>query len=140
MTLTEVYEYAENGNVEIDNVPLLCHNALIIDNNDGTYNIGINQSILKSSIDEKMAISHEIAHCMTDAFYNAYTPLNTKRMAEARAVRHQIKMLVPKEDLCVALMNGYTEIWELAEYFDVPDCFIIKAVEYYKEVLTYEKG
>ena len=43
-------------------------------------------------------------------------------------------MLIPHSDLKAAVLRGITEIWELAEYFDVPCEFMQKAAEYWQQV------
>ena len=42
-----------------------------------------------------------------------------------------IQKLVPVDELEDAISLGYSEPWELAEYFDVTEDFIKKAVCYY---------
>ena len=39
---------------------------------------------------------------------------------------------LPLEELQEAVNKGYTEIYELAEYFDVTEDFILTAIEIYK--------
>ncbi len=52
---------------------------------------------------------------------------------ERRADKQAIKMLVPRDELEDAVQCGYTELWELAEYFDVTEELMHKAVCWYKD-------
>jgi len=40
-------------------------------------------------------------------------------------------MLMPKDKVELAIRKGYTTRFELAEYFDVPEEFVQKALELY---------
>lgn len=101
--------------------------------------IGIDTDKLASAIEEKVCLAHEIGHCKTGSFYNIYTPLDNRRKHEYHADRWAIKKLIPKNELDEAVRCGMIELWELAEYFEVPESFMTKAVEYYK-VATGETG
>ena len=50
---------------------------------------------------------------------------------EYKANRWAIERYVPFDDLQTAFAHGYTERWQLAEYFDLPESFISKVLDYY---------
>ena len=52
--------------------------------------------------------------------------------SEHKAEKWAIKKLVPEDELQNAFKQGIVEPWNLAEYFNVTEDFIIKAVNYYK--------
>jgi Zn-dependent peptidase ImmA (M78 family) len=94
--------------------------------------IGIDTDKIDSTIEEKICLAHEIGHCMTGSFYNIYTPLDNRQKHEIRADRWAIKKLIPKNELDEAVHCGIIELWDLAEYFEVPESFMVKAIEFYK--------
>jgi hypothetical protein len=75
--------------------------------------------------------AHEMGHCMTDSFYEGYSPFEQRAKHEKSANEWAVKHLIPFDSLCNAVKNGYRESWELAEYFDVSAAFIQKAIELY---------
>jgi len=64
----------------------------------------------------------------------AQSKFETRERCEERAKRWTILSLIPEEELEKALKKGYTESWELAEYFDLPEDFVRKAVKYYRDI------
>ena len=51
---------------------------------------------------------------------------------ENKALRWQINILIPLSRLKEAIANGYTDIWDLADYFEVSEDFMRQAILYYK--------
>ena len=78
--------------------------------------------------DEKLKLTHELGHCCTGSFYNEYSACDIRQKCENRADRWAIKQLIAEEELDEAVANGHTEIWDLADYFDVTEEFMRKAV------------
>ena len=76
-------------------------------------------------------MAHELGHCSTGSFYNRHTPFDVRQCHENRADKWAIKKLVPVAELDQAVAAGYTEFWQLAEYFGVTEDFMKKAVCYY---------
>ncbi len=79
-----------------------------------------------------MHLAHEIGHCETLAFYNAYSPLEVREKHEKKADRWAASKLVPVRELTDALMHGVREIWDLAEFFNVTEEFMLKAIEIHR--------
>ena len=88
----------------------------------------------ENSIEEKEVLAHEMGHIETGSFYNFFSPFDIKAKHENKANKQAIKKLVPLDELKEALINGFTEIWQLAEYFDVSTIFMTKCIAYYKDV------
>ena len=68
---------------------------------------------------------------MTGSFYNEAATCDIRRKHENRADKWEIYELVPVSELDEAIAKGYTEIWDLAEYFGVTEDFMRKAVCWY---------
>lgn len=74
---------------------------------------------------------HEIGHCATGCTHKVSSQLDLIAKHEYKANRWAIEKYVPFEQLNLAMSNGYTEIWQLSEYFDLSEEFIKKAISYY---------
>lgn len=66
--------------------------------------------------------------CVQGAFYNPHAVLDAREKHEKRADKWAIEALIPADDLEQAIADGYTEIWSLAEHFNVTEDFMKKAV------------
>lgn len=92
----------------------------------------------RSSADEAVKLSHELGHCVYGGFYNQYTPLDVREQHENKANKWAVYRLIPWGKLKQAVRDGMTEVWELAEYFDVTEDFMRWAITYYTERKNYK--
>ena len=99
----------------------------------GNCYIGMDAKVIASEREERMHLAHEIGHCIRGAFYNPYAKMDIREKHEKRADRWAIRHLIPQSEWINAFRNGYTEVWDLAEYFDVTEEFIRKAYELYEQ-------
>lgn len=97
----------------------------------GNCYIGMDTKKIRTEREERMHLAHELGHCLRGAFYNLYSKADIRKKHENLADTWAIRHLIPKADWVEARKNGYTEVWELAEYFDVTEDFIRKAHELY---------
>lgn len=77
--------------------------------------------------------AHEIGHCVTGAFYTEKS-FDLRSRMEYRADKWAIKKLLPKSEMEEALKNGYVEVWQLAEYFEVTEEYVKKALWIYFDI------
>ncbi len=100
---------------------------------DGDMFIGIDDTAMHTSAEERVHLAHELGHCMTGAFYSMYSPIDNRGYCERKANEYAIKKLVNEDELrkIIKSYNGEIGIWELAEHFDVTEDFMKKAVRYY---------
>ena len=129
----ELYEYAEaqgydvywysfdTGQVPCVSVPLA----------DGSCAIALDPYQFKSLADEKYKIGHELGHCETGSFYSRAASIKERARAEVRADRWTIRKLLPFNEMKAAIAQGNTELYELAEYFSLPESVIRQAIDYY---------
>ena len=96
--------------------------------------IAMDKRKIKTRAEEKVTLAHEVGHCETGSFYNIHSPFDIREKHEYRANKRSFQMLVPHDELIAAVKRGLTEIWELAEYFDVPCEYMQKAAEYWRQV------
>lgn len=135
MTLIDVYDIAERNDIIVLSYDMDGLESASVMARNGKCGIAVDPFLLTSEQDEKMKLVHELGHCVQGAFYNPYSPLDIKSRHEARAERWAIRRLIPYEKLLEIVGQGYTEYWELAEYFDVPCEFMCRAIEYYKDII-----
>lgn len=81
---------------------------------------------------ERVHFAHELGHNARAAFYTRSDPPCIRHRCERKADKWAIKKLVPEDELKKAVARGYTESWQLAEYFDVTNDFMVKAMWYYQ--------
>lgn len=77
-------------------------------------------------------VSHELAHAETGSFYTRLSAPTTREKCEETARRWQYEHMVKYTELVDAFSRGITTPWDLAEYFNMPEDFIKRAVYYYK--------
>lgn len=85
---------------------------------------------------EREALAHELGHCEYGGFYNRYSRYDIRAKAERRADKWAFAKLVPYGQLVQAVRHGVTEVWDLAELFDVSCEFMQRAIAYYKTAIV----
>lgn len=98
---------------------------------DGKYGIFLDLSCFESIPKYKAMLIHELGHCATGCTQKVSSPLDLIEKHEYKANKWAIGQYIPFEQLQEALKQGNTERWQLAEYFDLPESFIQKALDYY---------
>ena len=84
---------------------------------------------------EREALAHELGHCEYGGFYNRYSKYDIRAKAERRADKWAFARLVPYGRLMQAVRHGVTDVWDLAELFDVSCEFMQRAIAYYKTAI-----
>ena len=77
---------------------------------------------------------HELGHAGTGALHKVSSPFELVERSEYRANRWAAEHFLPVEDFQEAFAAGYTEPWQLAEYFDLPEDDVFKAYCYWAEI------
>mgnify|MGYP002622676776 CR=1 FL=1 len=131
MTLDELYA-SFPGNIEVDYFMFEHAESLSAPIGNG-YVIAIDPTKIRSSVDEKEKAAHEGGHCYTGSFYSPGEDFFMRQRYENRADAWAIKKLVPKDEFERAISTGYTDPWQLAEYFDVSCEFMHKAITFYSK-------
>ena len=76
---------------------------------------------------------HEFGHAATGALHKVSSPYELVAQNENRANRWAAEHFLTVADFREAFADGYTELWELAEYFDLPEEDIKNALTYWSE-------
>ena len=74
---------------------------------------------------------HEMSHLATGAFHRADSPFESVERSEYRANRYTAQRFLTDRAFRRAFSEGYTEPYQLAEYFELPEEEIRKALRYW---------
>ncbi|MGI5894255.1 MAG: ImmA/IrrE family metallo-endopeptidase [Candidatus Merdivicinus sp.] len=99
---------------------------------DGFCAIALNPKDNRSEKQELEHLSHEMGHIETGILHRADADSLEILRNEYRCAAWVVKYLVPIEELREVVEKGYTEVWELAEYFGVSEECILDAVKIYR--------
>ncbi len=100
---------------------------------DGMYAIFLDFTKICSTRVLKGTCYHEIGHAATGALHKVDSPFETIERSEYRANRWAAQHFLSELDFREAFAYGYKEIWELSEYFGLPEEDIKKALSYWTE-------
>ena len=128
MEIPVLYDLARQQNIEVIPFPLPENKSMSLMSECGACLIGMDPSIQNGGAEERVHLGHELGHCITGSFYNIYAALDCRQRHENRADKWAVRQIISVEELDTAIAAGYTEIWQLAEYFDVTEQFMRKAV------------
>jgi len=76
---------------------------------------------------------HELGHAATGALHKVSSPYELVERSEYRARKWAAERFLTAEDFRTAFREGFTELWQLAEYFDLPEADIRAALRYWTE-------
>lgn len=130
--LSHFYDYCQQNNVEIipfDGMPAEGLTMRIRED----YAIFLDFSQIRSTRLLKGICYHEMGHSATGALHKVSSPYESVERSEYRANRWAAEHFLPVEDFREAFAAGYTELWQLAEYFDLPEQDIKNALTYWTE-------
>lgn len=127
--LQRLYETADGLGLQICYFPM--GRAAAVSTPDGF--IGMDVDKLPDSAGELACLAHEMGHCLTGSFYTTDSDFCQRWRCEERANRWAIRRLVPLEELKQAIQAGITQPYELAEHFEVPEEFLRKSLQFYRE-------
>ena len=100
---------------------------------NGCYGIFLDISHPRSCRQMSWQLAHELGHCATGCTHTASSPYDLIARHEYKADRWAITRYLGVDALHQAMAAGCTEPWQLAEYFDLPQHAIEKALHYWTE-------
>lgn len=130
--LDKLYNTLYENDVLIFDCNLPFSDATVIEM-DGQYGLFLDSSQFNTQADETVAVAHESGHIFTGSTHSHNNRISLIDQHENRADKWAIQNLISEDELEKAISNGYKEIWELAELFEVTEDFIKKAVCFYKK-------
>ena len=91
----------------------------------------LDTSRVKTIAQIKTALIHETGHCATGCTHHLDSSLDLIGQHEYKANRWAVERFLPFDELQQAMKDGYTEPWQLAEYFDISEQAVRWALYYY---------
>lgn len=135
--LRKLYNHAHRRGISIMHATL-SHNTAVAAQCDGGEYIAMDFRHLHRARHHKTVLAHELGHIETGSLYLCSSPYETRSRCEALATRWAIETLLPFDRLRDAMRDGYTEIWELAEYFNVDESLVHAACLHYTEARSLD--
>ena len=121
--MNNLYTIAEENNINVYEIKMKKLKAISIPGK-----IGLDKSKMQNESEVNVCLAHELGHQFKNAFYDISSTLETRERQEALAARWAVNELIPVEKLLDAFRSGHTEVYDLAEYFEVTEDFIREAV------------
>ena len=131
MEISSLYDFAAQQNIPVIPFPLPENGSMSLMTDEGNCYIGMDPHIQDGTCAERVHLAHELGHCVTGSFYNRYAAVDHRMRHENRADKWAVQHMISEEALDDAIAHGCTELWELAERFQVTETFMKKAVCYY---------
>ena len=130
--LSDFYEYCKSNNVDVipyDGCPQ--PGATIRD--QGHYAIFLDFSKIQSTRLLRGVCYHELGHAATGALHKIDSPYELVERNEHRANRWSAEQFLTEADFRCAFADGCTELWQLSDYFDLPEQDVAKALQYWTQ-------
>jgi hypothetical protein len=130
--ISDFYDYCKENSVDVipfDGSP--SPGATIRDN--GYYAVFLDFSKIRSTRLLRGVCYHELGHAATGALHKVDSPYELAERSEYRAKRWSAQHYLTKDDFRAAFSEGYTEPWQVAEYFDLPESDVLSALTYWTE-------
>lgn len=130
--LSQFYEYCRKNRVDV--IPFAGipqPGATVRDR--GQYAVFLDFTQIRSTRLLRGVCCHELAHVATGALHKLSSPYELVERSEYRANRYAAQHYLTEADFREAFGAGYTEPWQLAEYFDMPEQDVKNALTYWSE-------
>ena len=130
--LSQFYDYCKKNNVPV--IPYLgapSPGTTICDR--GKTAIFLDFSQIPTTRLLRSVCCHELSHVATGALHKAGSPYELVERSEYRANRYTAQTVLTVSAFRQAFADGCRELWELAEYFDLPEQDIEKALQYWTQ-------
>ena len=131
MEIRTLYDLAKQQNIGVFDFSLPETGSMSLMTDSGRCYIAMDAAVKDGAVQERVHLSHELGHCVTGSFYNRYAAVDCRQRHENRANKWAVQALIPVQQLDDAIAEGCTEVWELADRFQVTEEFVRKAVCWY---------
>ena len=130
MNIDNVYSKIQENDIKIFHYGLPGIKSVTVETN-GKYGIFINHDGMTSLDEEFIVATHEYGHCMTGSTHPPHSPLDIIAKHEYKADRRAVLDFLPIENIKAAIQHGCRTVYEFSEYLDVPEQFVVKALQHY---------
>ncbi len=134
--LTDIYKWFEDRDILLFDRQLPFSNeqskaiTIRLRGNDVT-GVFLDLGRIDTSAEEAVTLLHEGGHCATGTTHAIVSPFDLIAKHEYKADKWAVQGAVTKEELENARKNGYREIYELADFFNLTESFMKKVVCWY---------
>ena len=130
--IADFYQYCKKHNVDV--IPYDgCPQAGATVRDADYYAVFLDFTKIRSTRLLRGVCAHELGHIATGALHKVDSPYELVERSEYRATRWLTENYLTKEAFRTAFDEGHTELWQLSEYFDLPERCIQDALTYWKE-------
>lgn len=130
--ISDFYDYCKENKVDV--IPFIgCPQPGATVRDQGYMAIFLDFSKICSTRLLRGVCYHELGHAATGALHKVDSPYELVGRSEYRANRWAAQHYLNEADFRSAFKDGCTELWQLAEYFDLPETDIQKALTYWTE-------
>ena len=129
---SDFYNYCKENKVDV--IPYIgCPQPGATIRDQGYMAIFLDFSKIRSTRLLRGVCYHELGHAATGALHRVDSPYELVGRSEYRANRWAAEHYLSEADFREAFQAGCTELWQLAEYFELPESDIQKALTYWTE-------
>jgi len=133
MTIYERLEQTtHDNNIHLLTAPLLI-NGYYYSNAEYNFNTITLSAALQTTCERCVVLAEELGHHFTTPIDLFSAPSTLQERYERRALQWAARELVPLHKLIKAWHRGIRSAWELAEYLDVTEAFLWRALELYRQ-------
>lgn len=130
--LADFYDYASKSDIDI--IPFAGAPSAGTTMRDGSfYAIFLDFTKIHSTRLLKGVCVHELGHAATGALHKVDSPFELIERSEYRAKRWAAEHFLTREEFQTAFSLGFSEPWQLAEYFDLPQGDVMEALTYWTD-------
>lgn len=133
--ISDFFDYCKRHDVDVITYAG-CPQAGATVRDQGCYAVFLDFTKIKSTRLLRGICCHELGHIATGALHKVSSPYELAERSEYRANRWSAEQYLTQTAFQEAFSAGYTELWQLSEYFDLPEPDIQKALNYW----TQSKG
>lgn len=130
--LADFYTYCKKHQVDV--IPYNgCPQPGATIRDDGYYAVFLDFSKIHSTRLIRGVCIHELGHVATGALHKVDSPYELVERSEYRAKRWTAEQFLTEDAFRESFRLGYTELWQLSEYFDLPERDVQAALAYWTE-------
>ena len=137
--ISDFYSYCRKNQVDV--IPYAgCPQAAATIRDQGYYAVFLDFTKICSTRLFRGVCYHELGHVATGALHKVDSPFELVGRSEYRANRWSAQHFLTEQDFREAFAAGCTELWHLAEYFDMPETDVQTALVYWKDRRNVDFG
>lgn len=131
MDTLSLYKIIDKEKIDVKDFKWTNAKARIFEYN-GSYYIGLDNSQIDTTIEEKEILAEELGHYFCNALYYINSSKELKDKCELRAKKWAYSVLVPLQKLQEKITQGFN-LYDLADYFNVDIKYMIDCIDFYAE-------